>query len=173
MLIVVFRGCYFQEGDEIKIGMSVGDAFHTSLRTLSDWISREVNSSKTHLVFRAYAPVHFRGGDWKNGGTCHLQTLPDPGSPPSSSYVELETVLDGLSEHLNTRSVELLNVTVMTSQRKDGHSSLYYLGPNGGRAPIHRQDCSHWCLPGVPDSWNELLFAAFLKRLSSPPPASA
>ncbi|KAG6434988.1 hypothetical protein SASPL_106635 [Salvia splendens] len=166
-------GCYFQEGDEIKMGMSVGDAFHTSLRTLSDWISRKVNSSKTHLVFRAYAPVHFRGGDWKNGGTCHLQTLPDPGSPPSSSYAELETVLDGLSEHLKTRNVELLNVTVMTSQRKDGHSSLYYLGPNGGPAPIHRQDCSHWCLPGVPDSWNELLFAAFLKRQSSPPPASA
>lgn len=56
----LIRGCYFQEGDEIKTEMNVKDAFHRSVKTLSDWISREVNVSKTHLIFRAYAPVHFR-----------------------------------------------------------------------------------------------------------------
>jgi hypothetical protein len=24
------------------------------------------------------------------------------------------------------------------------------------------QDCSHWCLPGIPDSWNELLYSTLL-----------
>ncbi|KAM0902155.1 hypothetical protein ACQ4PT_019484 [Festuca glaucescens] len=26
------------------------------------------------------------------------------------------------------------------------------------------EDCSHWCLPGVPDTWNELLYALFMRR---------
>ena len=56
----------------------------------------------------------------------------------------------------------ILNVTQMTAQRKDGHLSVY-LRPSGP-VPLHRQDCSHWCLPGVPDTWNELLYAVFMKR---------
>ncbi|PIN25875.1 hypothetical protein CDL12_01392 [Handroanthus impetiginosus] len=159
-------GCYFQEGSEIKMEMSLENAFQRSITTLSEWITHEVNLSKTHLIFRAYAPVHFRGGDWKNGGSCHLETIPDLSTSTVSSeaYPEYKTVVNGLSDHLRMGNVELLNVTGMTSRRKDGHSSLYYLGPKAGPAPLHRQDCSHWCLPGVPDSWNELLYAVFLKQ---------
>ncbi|KAG8389363.1 hypothetical protein BUALT_Bualt02G0221500 [Buddleja alternifolia] len=159
-------GCYFQEGAEIKMEMSVENAFRRAVETLRDWISREVNLSKTHLIFRTYAPVHFRGGDWKTGGSCHLETMPDlsKSSISSETYTEFKTVVNGLSRHLRTRNVDLLNVTSMTSQRKDGHSSLYYLGPKVGLASLHRQDCSHWCLPGVPDTWNELLYVVFLKR---------
>lgn len=74
-----------------------------------------------------------------------------------------------LLEHSNESHVmnlDLLNVTNMAARRKDGHASVYYLGPGNGAASLHRQDCSHWCLPGVPDSWNELLYALFLKRES-------
>lgn len=114
----------------------------------------------------------FRGGDWRSGGTCHLETLPDLGSSlvPSHTWNKYNTfarVLASQSNLSDSRSVELLNITHMTSRRKDGHSSLYYLGPRIGPAPLHRQDCSHWCLPGVPDAWNELLYALVLKREAS------
>ncbi|KAL0371326.1 UNVERIFIED_CONTAM: protein trichome birefringence-like 11 [Sesamum angustifolium] len=157
-------GCYFQEGAQIKTQMTVEHALQRSIKTLTDWISREVNLSKTHLIFRGYAPVHFRGGDWRTGGSCHRETKPNLSPTPVSSYIEYNIVVNGLSEHLRLGYIEFLNVTSMTSQRKDGHSSLYYLEPGVGPAPVHRQDCSHWCLPGVPDSWNELLYALFLKR---------
>lgn len=116
-----------------------------------------------------------RGGDWKSGGSCHLETLPDMSSSPvpPETWPQLDNAFDVLSDHSNQHSnnsqvmkLDLLNVTLMTSLRKDGHSSVYYLGPGHGPAPLHRQDCSHWCLPGVPDSWNELLYALFLKRES-------
>ncbi|RWV99823.1 hypothetical protein GW17_00037252 [Ensete ventricosum] len=61
--------------------------------------------------------------------------------------------------------LDLLNVTEMTAQRRDGHLSVLYLG-SSGPAPLQKQDCSHWCLPGVPDTWNELLYALILKRES-------
>ncbi|GMY27508.1 protein trichome birefringence-like 10 [Fagus crenata] len=162
-------GCYFQEGAKVKMDMTVEHAYHRSIETVVHWIHNELNSSKTQVFFRSYAPVHFRGGDWRTGGNCHLETLPELGSSlvPSNIWVQFKIANAVLSEHINTsevKKIEVLNVTSMTSQRKDGHSSLYYLGPDEGPAPIHRQDCSHWCLPGVPDTWNEVLYALFLKR---------
>ncbi|XAR61214.1 hypothetical protein NMG60_11034853 [Bertholletia excelsa] len=161
-------GCYFQEGKEVKMDMRVESAFRRSIETLVEWIGNEVDLNKTQVLFRSYAPVHFSGGDWKTGGTCHLATLPELSSLPISSqtWVYLKIVADVLSKLADKSAVkqmDLLNVTYMSSLRKDGHSSLYYLGPENGPASIHRQDCSHWCLPGVPDSWNELLYSLFLK----------
>ncbi|KAL7105165.1 hypothetical protein ACP275_07G027800 [Erythranthe tilingii] len=162
-------GCYFQEGSNVEMGMSVDSAYEKALGTVFEWINREVNTMKTQVFFRTYAPVHFRGGDWRSGGTCHLETLPDLGSslvPPHTwnKYNIFSRVLSSHSNLSDSKSLGVLNITHMTSRRKDGHSSLYYLGPKVGPAPLHRQDCSHWCLPGVPDAWNELLYALVLKR---------
>ncbi|KAL0348813.1 UNVERIFIED_CONTAM: protein trichome birefringence-like 11 [Sesamum angustifolium] len=162
-------GCYFQEGANVKMDMKVDSAYQKALETVVEWINREVNTTKTQVFFRTYAPVHFRGGDWRSGGTCHLETLPELGSSlvPShtwSKYSIFTQVITAHSNVSNSRTFNVLNVTHMTSRRKDGHSSLYYLGPKVGPAPLRRQDCSHWCLPGVPDSWNELLYALVLKH---------
>ncbi|XP_043725745.1 protein trichome birefringence-like 10 [Telopea speciosissima] len=162
-------GCYFQEREKVKFDMNVESAYRRSIKTLVDWIGREVNTSKTQIFFRTFAPVHFSGGDWRTGGSCHLETLPELGSSRvlSQSWSQFSIASDVLKAHSNKPQMlglDVINITYMTSQRKDGHSSLYYLGPKIGPAPIHRQDCSHWCLPGVPDAWNEFLYALFLKR---------
>jgi len=117
------------------------------------------------LLRRPILHLHFRGGDWRTGGNCHLETLPELGSSlvPSETWTQFKIVTDVFSAYSNQAAeFSILNVTGMTARRKDGHSSVYYLGSHP--APLHRQDCSHWCLPGVPDSWNELLYALFLKH---------
>ena len=117
------------------------------------------------IVEKAYFTLHFRGGDWRAGGNCHLETLPELGSSlvPPETWTQFKITTDVFSAYSKQAAeFSILNVTGMTARRKDGHSSLYYLGSNP--APLHRQDCSHWCLPGVPDSWNELLYALFLKH---------
>lgn len=45
--------------------------------------------------------------------------------------------------------------------RKDGQPSNHREPGTPVEAP---QDCSHWCLPGVPDTWNELLYAHLLSK---------
>lgn len=56
--------------------------------------------------------------------------------------------------------VILLNVTRLTNFRKDGHPSVYGKAlTEGKKISTRRQDCSHWCVPGVPDTWNELIYA--------------
>jgi hypothetical protein len=119
-----------------------------------------LTSPLTRLTY-IYIYMFCRGGDWNTGGSCHKETLPDV--TPVTSLQEwadlLQPVNDFLGDHLRPKlhGVNMLNVTQMTAQRKDGHLSVY-LSPSRP-APRYKQDCSHWCLPGVPDTWNELLYA--------------
>ncbi|KAL0351580.1 UNVERIFIED_CONTAM: protein trichome berefringence-like 7 [Sesamum calycinum] len=53
--------------------------------------------------------------------------------------------------------VKLLHVTPMGAFRSDAHVGSWSDNPS---VP----DCSHWCLPGVPDMWNELLFSFLLSQ---------
>ncbi|XP_006850739.3 protein trichome birefringence-like 11 [Amborella trichopoda] len=160
----VRQGCYFQVGEEVKQKMNVLRAYRKSIRTVMDWVKNEVNITKTQVYFRSYAPVHFRGGDWRSGGNCHLETLPELGLISSVSREPWGEFVSMVADAAARRQgvVEVMNVSHLTNIRKDGHSSIYYLGGGAGPAPLHRQDCSHWCLPGVPDSWNHLLYAFIL-----------
>lgn len=66
-------------------------------------------------------------------------------------------------------NVTLLNITQLSEYRKDGHPSIY--GERKGKLltkeersdPKNYADCIHWCLPGVPDTWNEILYALLLQ----------
>lgn len=60
-------------------------------------------------------------------------------------------------------SVIYLNITKLTDHRKDAHPSIYRTEQTVVHSAVHPEDCSHWCLPGVPDTWNELLYASLLK----------
>lgn len=53
--------------------------------------------------------------------------------------------------------VTVLHVTHMSAYRSDGHVGTWSDNPS---VP----DCSHWCLPGVPDMWNEILFSYLLQK---------
>jgi len=75
-----------------------------------------------------------------------------PGGPLPAELV-LEKVLRSMK-----KPVELLDITTLSQLRKDGHPSIY--GTGGHRS----LDCSHWCLPGVPDTWNVLLYAALTQK---------
>lgn len=64
--------------------------------------------------------------------------------------------------------VTVLNITQLSEYRKDGHTSVYterrgkLLTSEQRANPKTTADCIHWCLPGVPDTWNEILYAHLL-----------
>lgn len=52
------------------------------------------------------------------------------------------------------------DIMMLSALRRDGHPSVYVRGTgekNNQLLKDHGSDCSHWCLPGVPDTWNEIL----------------
>ncbi|KAL6841864.1 hypothetical protein ACP4OV_028376 [Aristida adscensionis] len=160
-------GCYFQDGKKLRLNMSVEDAYQKAMDTLHKWVQKNVNTAKTLVVLRTYSPAHTR--DTPGGGGCSAETVPEL----NTSRISLRR-WPGLLMPASgaTPGLQLLNVTLMTAQRRDGHPSVYNVGPPSperaaaAAAAGQRADCSHWCLPGVPDAWNELLYAVIVKRFS-------
>ncbi|XP_039033916.1 protein trichome birefringence-like isoform X2 [Hibiscus syriacus] len=160
---------YYQEGSHVYNELNVLEAFRKALTTWARWVDASVNPMKTMVFFRGYSASHFRGGQWNSGGACDSETEPIKNGtyliPYPPKMVVLERVLKGMKTH-----VTFLNITRLTDIRKDGHPSIYRKHPkqkvseDERVAPLKYQDCSHWCLPGVPDSWNELLYAEILVK---------
>ncbi|KAM0871107.1 hypothetical protein ACQ4PT_039606 [Festuca glaucescens] len=102
------------------------------------------------------------GGEWDSGGSCSGETEPAFKGAVVDSYPEKMRIAEEVIREMGF-PVRLLNVTRLTSFRKDGHPSVYGMAPERRRKVSKRkQDCSHWCLPGVPDAWNELIYASLV-----------
>ncbi|KAE8704640.1 Protein trichome birefringence-like 1 [Hibiscus syriacus] len=145
---------YYQEGSHVYNELNVLEAFRKALTTWARWIDANVNPMKTMV-----------GGQWNSGGACYCETEPIKNETYLSKMMVLESVLKDMKTH-----VTYLNITRLTDFRKDGHPSVYRKHPkqqlteDERKVPLKYQDCSHWCLPGVPNSWNELLYAELLVK---------
>ncbi|KAL6271654.1 hypothetical protein ACE6H2_028565 [Prunus campanulata] len=164
------------------MNITVENAYRRSIETVVDWIGSEVNTSKTYVLFRTYAPVHFSKlavdvteAIWNSGGGCHMEALPDLGSLPVLPHSPIVmTIFDVLSEQSNeshVRKLDLLNVCPNQEKRwtLPGVPTRIKTAATGAREwPENGQPLSSikTAATGVPDSWNELLYALFLKHES-------
>lgn len=106
-----------------------------------------------------------RGGQWNSGGQCHKETEPIFNAAYLPKYPSKMRAFEHVLLGMKT-PVTYLNISRLTGYRKDGHPSIYRMQYKTAEEQIaaeRSQDCSHWCLPGVPDTWNELLYVSLLK----------
>lgn len=137
--------------------------FHKSC-TLVDQVSYMVTLLILIFPYQAYRIFflwHGRKGKWDSGGHCHEERQPVTNDTLLKPYPLMMKILESVISEMKT-PVFYLNITRMTGYRKDGHPSVYRKPNVHQRIPGIIQDCSHWCLPGVPDSWNELFYATYL-----------
>ncbi|KAL0667330.1 hypothetical protein Bca4012_030034 [Brassica carinata] len=100
----------------------------------------------------------------QGGKSCYGQTTPYSGTTyPTSSYLNQKKVIDEVVKEMDSH-VSLMDITMLSALRIDGHPSIYSgdLNPSLKRFPDRSSDCSHWCLPGLPDTWNQLFYAALM-----------
>lgn len=107
--------------------------------------------------------------EWNTGTTstmtttknCYGETTPMGGMTYPGGYpIQMRVVDEVLNDMRNP--VYLLDITMLSELRKDGHPSIYSgdLSPEQRANPGRSADCSHWCLPGLPDTWNQLFYTA-------------
>ncbi|KAI3676844.1 hypothetical protein L1987_86458 [Smallanthus sonchifolius] len=149
---------YYQEGDNVLPRLDATTAFRKSMTTWASWVDKYINPRKTEVVFRSSAPSHFNGGEWNAGGHCKEASRP-LNQTATSNHAERNVIVEEVINQMKTR-VKLLNITRLSAYRIDGHPSIY--GKKGGASK--GEDCSHWCLPGVPDVWNQILYVHLLVR---------
>ncbi|GAV76162.1 LOW QUALITY PROTEIN: PC-Esterase domain-containing protein/PMR5N domain-containing protein [Cephalotus follicularis] len=146
---------YVEDGNVIHEDMDRMVAFHKGLTTWAKWVNSDVDTTKTRVFFQGISPSHYNGTNWNEPGVtnCSMEVEPImgstyPGGLPLAWYV----VKDVLSRI--TKPVHLLDITTLSQLRKDAHPASY----NGFKG----MDCTHWCIAGLPDTWNELLYVALV-----------
>ncbi|XP_020574686.1 protein trichome birefringence-like 1 [Phalaenopsis equestris] len=154
---------FYQEGDHVHKKLSADEAYHKALITWARWVDEHIDAKRTIVFFRGYSWSHFRGGQWNSGGSCDGETSPILEDRHLAKYPNLLKIVELVIREMKT-PVLYLNITRMTDYRKEAHPSKYRFKEEKRRLGAS-QDCSHWCLPGVPDAWNELMYAMLLKRL--------
>ncbi|KAK9937778.1 hypothetical protein M0R45_014548 [Rubus argutus] len=150
---------YIESGGKILKDMDRLAAFREGLTTWSRWVDSNVDANKTRVFFQGISPVHYNGKEWddKNSANCRGQTQPVSGSTYPGGSPPAATVVNEVLTKMSY-PVTLLDITLLSQLRKDGHPSLYGIDGKKGN------DCSHWCLAGVPDTWNELFYAILVTK---------
>ncbi|KAJ7949291.1 Trichome birefringence-like family [Quillaja saponaria] len=148
---------YIQDGDQILQDMDRMVAFQKGLTTWANWVNSDVNPNKTKVFFQGISPSHYYGKEWNEPGVrnCSKETQPISGSTYSTGLPQAAYVVKDVLKTI-TKTVHLLDITTLSQLRKDAHPSSY----NGFRG----MDCTHWCVAGLPDTWNQLLYAALIAK---------
>ncbi|GMP86001.1 hypothetical protein CsSME_00038957 [Camellia sinensis var. sinensis] len=144
--------------------------YDMGLKTWADWLEKHVNHTTTKLFFVSMSPSHLRGEEWgmEANQNCYNETEPifKEGYWGSLSKPKMMQAMEATIDKLKMRGVkvDILNITQLSEYRKDAHPSIYRrqwvpLTEEQLSKPPSFSDCGHWCLPGVPDVWNELLYA--------------
>ncbi|CAN1130310.1 Protein trichome berefringence-like 7 [Linum perenne] len=143
-------GCYFQVGRSLKLGMPINTGFQVALETWATWAASNINTKRTTVFFRTFESSHWSG---KGFGSCTVTEEPLM-EARGKDRNEMSDIILKVAKKA-TLPVTALHVTPMCAYRSDAHVSTWSDNPS---VP----DCSHWCLPGVPDTWNELLLSYIL-----------
>ncbi|GLU18868.1 hypothetical protein SLE2022_351450 [Rubroshorea leprosula] len=152
-------GIYYQDMDRLV-------ALEKGLRTWANWVDSNVDRTRTRVFFQSISPTHNDPNEWQTVTTatttknCYGETVPMSGTTyPTGEYPELMRVEDEVIRDMHT-PVYVLDITMLSELRKDGHPSIYSgdLNPAQKANPYQSADCSHWCIPGLPDTWNQLFY---------------
>ncbi|KAL3654891.1 Xylan O-acetyltransferase 1 [Castilleja foliolosa] len=149
-------------------------AYERVLTTWATWLKHNVDHNRTSSFFISMSPVHQQSSNWNNPAevACALETMPILNT---SMAIEMGTdrrLLEVTKKVINDTEipVTLIDITALSEYRKDAHTSVYtinkgkLLTPEQKADPAKYADCLHWCLPGVPDTWNELLYAHIISK---------
>lgn len=109
----------------------------------------------------------YRSQEWgdEGDGNCYNQTTPIEDSTywGSGTRKSMMAVIKDVFER-SKFPITVLNITQLSEYRKDAHTAIYKkqwspLTQEQLNNPVSYADCVHWCLPGLQDTWNEILFA--------------
>ncbi|XP_030469091.2 protein trichome birefringence-like 19 [Syzygium oleosum] len=132
-------------------------AFRTAFKAIN-----ALKNYKGITYLRTFAPSHFEGGIWNQGGNC-LQTRPSRSNETTLADENLELYMIQVEEFRKAEEdarerglkYRLLDTTQATLLRPDGHPSRYGHWPHENVTLYN--DCVHWCLPGPIDTWGDFL----------------
>ncbi|OAY80283.1 Protein trichome birefringence-like 12 [Ananas comosus] len=157
---------FYREGKPIDPPLGIFDGLKVVLESMASYIDQEV-PKQTLKLWRTQSPRHFYGGEWDHNGSClfdeplkdnELDSWFDPRNRGVNK--EAREVNSLIRSALIGTDIQLFNLTYLSEFRADAHPAIW-LGKKDAVA-IWGQDCMHWCLPGLPDTWVDILVARIM-----------
>ncbi|RXH68754.1 hypothetical protein DVH24_031087 [Malus domestica] len=152
----------FQYEGKTRENMEIESAFDMAMNTWARWVDQNVDATKTRVFFRSISPEH-KGKHW-----CYNETQPIEDDSYETTFPgKIIKVIERTMQRMKT-PVTYLNITKLSQHRRDAHPAVYatkewkQLLALQNRKPETYADCSHWCLPGLPDTWNRLLYVSLV-----------
>ncbi|KAK8672326.1 hypothetical protein V6N13_110699 [Hibiscus sabdariffa] len=168
----VLRG-YFADGAADYVDVDQNVAYEAALKSWAKWVEENVDPNQTSVFFSSMSPTHIKSSDRNNTNRvkCWNETAPIPNRSTfnvGTNQLLLATAVKVIQSM--KLPVHFLNVTRLSEYRKDAHTSIF--AAPGGKLltqeqksdPVRYADCLHWCLPGLPDTWNELLYTLIIHK---------
>ncbi|CAD6216528.1 unnamed protein product [Miscanthus lutarioriparius] len=159
-------------------------AYREVLKTWAKWVDRHIDPNRTRVFFMGMSPNHITPWAWGNNGgiKCAMETQPISNNRTGRLDIGTDWRLHGvargvLARYLRRVPVQFVDITGLSELRKDAHTSVHtlrqgkLLTPEQQADPKTYADCIHWCLPGLPDTWNHFLYAHIISP--SPPSSSS
>ncbi|KAL9382538.1 hypothetical protein Peur_025573 [Populus x canadensis] len=157
----------FQYKGKLVEEMEIESALRKGMRTWARWIDHYVDATKTTVFFRSISPQH-QGKQW-----CYNITQPNMDESYVSAFPKPMKEIIEITIRSMMIPVRYLNITKLSEYRRDAHPALYarkqekFLKTEQQLQEESHPDCSHWCLPGLPDTWNRLLYASLVVDTSN------
>ncbi|CAI5478690.1 unnamed protein product [Closterium sp. Yama58-4] len=139
------------------VNLNGQDAYRAVINRVKKFLDVEAKF-KGIPMWLTYSPSHYRSSTYPP--SC-------PDSKPLSSVSLDNAAVQFRSielEMLQNTRFSMLDLTAMSGLRPDGHVQMYY-GPVKNSKT--KWDCLHWCLPGVPDAWSDVLQLVLQSRLQT------
>ncbi|KAF2284412.1 hypothetical protein GH714_021597 [Hevea brasiliensis] len=134
-----------QVGNALKLGMSIPAAFRMALDTWALWVQNTIDTNRTRVFFRTFEPSHWSDQTHR---FCNVTRHPMSETEGTDRSLFSDATWEVVKKM--TVPVTILHITAMSAFRSDAHVGKW-------NDNLSIADCSHWCLPGVPDMWNEIL----------------
>ncbi|KAJ0933561.1 putative PMR5 domain, PC-Esterase, protein trichome birefringence-like 12 [Helianthus annuus] len=164
---------FYQGGKPIVPAPDMLEGLQIVVKNMAAYIQKEF--PKTLKFWRLQSPRHFHGGDWNQNGSCLFDKPLEDSEldlwfDPSYNGVnkEARVINELIIKALQGTDIEVLDLTHLSEFRADAHPAIW-LGKKDAVA-VWGQDCMHWCLPGVPDTWVDILWQHVHYRLGQPVP---
>uniref|UniRef100_A0A0E0PA88 Uncharacterized protein n=1 Tax=Oryza rufipogon TaxID=4529 RepID=A0A0E0PA88_ORYRU len=161
-------GCIYCSEDNItsfSVPMAIQRVFRTALKILKE--SQECRLQLT--VVRTATSAHFENGLWNTGGSCNrTEPLREEAMIDQTEWAIRNAQVEEADRTKKNNGkggvkIEIIDITKAMSMRPDAHPGIHW----NNQWMRGYSDCSHWCLPGPIDMWNELLLAVLNKYKNS------
>ncbi|KAM7271294.1 hypothetical protein ACFE04_030508 [Oxalis oulophora] len=141
----IYRRGSFDEGDADYDEVERPVAYGRLLKTWAKWVDKNIDPNRTTVFFSSMSP--------------HLFIL----------NRRLFAIAANVTQSMKIPT-HFLNISTLSEYRKDAHTSVYtirqgkMLTAEQQADPNTYADCIHWCLPGLPDTWNEFIYTNIISR---------